>query len=169
MQMADVTLTAFEADKPKRWVVERGIEIISEASRRLSQALKSRHPDIPWSKVAGIGSGTIVRTWHTMFFGTWCARTCRRSTRLAATNWRGSRRNSGCIGSRHRDRARLRRERGCAPAECDPSGAAVRWWLPLSAVAVQRSSEPRPMSIMCSSHARLPPSSKWSCNRMRQL
>jgi uncharacterized protein with HEPN domain len=56
VQMADVTLTAFEADKPKRWVVERGIEIISEASRRLSQALKSRHPDIPWSKVAGIGN-----------------------------------------------------------------------------------------------------------------
>jgi uncharacterized protein with HEPN domain len=53
-QMADVTLTAFEADKPKRWVVERGIEIISEASRRLSQELKNRHPDIPWSKVAGI-------------------------------------------------------------------------------------------------------------------
>ncbi len=55
-QVADVTLTAFEADKPKRWVVERGIEIISEASRRLSQELKSRHPDIPWSKVAGIGN-----------------------------------------------------------------------------------------------------------------
>ena len=54
--MAGVTLTAFEADKPRRWIVERGIEIISEASRRLPQELKIRHPEIPWSKVAGIGN-----------------------------------------------------------------------------------------------------------------
>jgi uncharacterized protein with HEPN domain len=32
----------------------RGIEIISEASRRLSDDLKARHPEIPWPKVAGI-------------------------------------------------------------------------------------------------------------------
>jgi uncharacterized protein with HEPN domain len=31
-EMAGVTLAAFEADKRKRWVVERGIEIISEAA-----------------------------------------------------------------------------------------------------------------------------------------
>jgi uncharacterized protein with HEPN domain len=55
-EMAGVTLAAFEADKRKRWVVERGIEIISEASRRLPQELKARHPDIPWPKVAGIGN-----------------------------------------------------------------------------------------------------------------
>ena len=55
-QMIGVTLAAFEADKPKRWVVERGIEIISEASRRLPDDLKARHPHIPWSKVAGIGN-----------------------------------------------------------------------------------------------------------------
>ncbi len=45
-----------EHDRRKRWLVERGIEIISEASRRLSPALKARHPEIPWSKVAGIGN-----------------------------------------------------------------------------------------------------------------
>jgi uncharacterized protein with HEPN domain len=33
--MAGVTLDAFEADRRKRSLVERGIEIISEASRRL--------------------------------------------------------------------------------------------------------------------------------------
>ena len=55
-EMAGVTLQAFEADKRKRWLVERGIEIISEASRRLSDELKARHPEIPWSKVAGIGN-----------------------------------------------------------------------------------------------------------------
>jgi uncharacterized protein with HEPN domain len=54
--MAGVTLDAFEADRRKRWLVERGIEIISEASRRLPPALKTRHPEIPWPKVAGIGN-----------------------------------------------------------------------------------------------------------------
>ncbi len=51
-----MTLDAFEADWRKRWLVERGVEIISEASRRLTTALKARHPEIPWSKVAGIGN-----------------------------------------------------------------------------------------------------------------
>ena len=38
-EMAGVTLQAFEPDKRKRWLVERGIEIISEASRHLSNEL----------------------------------------------------------------------------------------------------------------------------------
>ena len=33
-----------------------GLEIISEASRHLGADLKSRHTDIPWPKVAGIGN-----------------------------------------------------------------------------------------------------------------
>jgi uncharacterized protein with HEPN domain len=54
--MVGVTLDAFETDRRKRWLVERGIEIISEASRRLPSAMKTRHPEIPWPKVAGIGN-----------------------------------------------------------------------------------------------------------------
>ena|SRR5689334_448856 len=45
-----------ESDRRNCWLVERGIEIISEASRHLSDELKARHPEIPWSKVAGIGN-----------------------------------------------------------------------------------------------------------------
>lgn len=37
-------------------MVERGIEIISEASRHLPDDLKARHPEIPWPKVSGIGN-----------------------------------------------------------------------------------------------------------------
>jgi uncharacterized protein with HEPN domain len=55
-ETTDVTLDAFEADWRKRWLVERGLEIISEASRHLTPELKARHPDIPWPKIAGIGN-----------------------------------------------------------------------------------------------------------------
>lgn len=55
-ETAGTTLELFEADRRKRWVVERGIEIISEASRRLTEEVKARHPEIPWPKVAAIGN-----------------------------------------------------------------------------------------------------------------
>lgn len=49
-------LDGFEADWEKQWLIERGVEIISEASRRLTDELKVRHPDVPWKKIAGIGN-----------------------------------------------------------------------------------------------------------------
>jgi uncharacterized protein with HEPN domain len=55
-EMAGVTLAAFESDIRKRWLVERGVEIISEASRHLPAEMKARHPGVPWPKVAGIGN-----------------------------------------------------------------------------------------------------------------
>ena len=51
-----VTLEAFEQNWEKRWLVERGIEIISEASRHLTDDIKERRTEIPWPKVAGIGN-----------------------------------------------------------------------------------------------------------------
>jgi uncharacterized protein with HEPN domain len=47
---------SYVADRTVRRAVERCIEIISEASRRLPPDLKDRHPAIPWSKIAGIGN-----------------------------------------------------------------------------------------------------------------
>ena len=51
-----MSLEEFEADWEKQWLVERGVEIVSEASRHLTDELKSRHPEIPWRKIAGIGN-----------------------------------------------------------------------------------------------------------------
>jgi uncharacterized protein with HEPN domain len=54
--MGDMPLDDFAADWQSQWLVERGVEIISEASRHLTDSLKTRHPEIPWQKVAGIGN-----------------------------------------------------------------------------------------------------------------
>jgi uncharacterized protein with HEPN domain len=54
--LKDISLETFENDWQRQWLVERGVEIISEASRRLTDDLKARHPEIPWQKVAGIGN-----------------------------------------------------------------------------------------------------------------
>jgi len=55
-RIGDMTLPAFAADWESQWIVERGIEIISEASRHLPDDLKARHAAIPWSNIAGIGN-----------------------------------------------------------------------------------------------------------------
>jgi uncharacterized protein with HEPN domain len=49
----------FLADSRTFDAVTRCLEIISEASRRLSPETRARHPDIPWRKVSG--SGNIYR------------------------------------------------------------------------------------------------------------
>jgi uncharacterized protein with HEPN domain len=51
-----VSIEAFENDWERQWLVERGVEIIAEASRHLTSEMKSRHPEIPWLKIAGIGN-----------------------------------------------------------------------------------------------------------------
>ncbi len=54
--LKNISLEAFETDWQRQWLVQRGVEIISEASRRLTDEMKARHPEIPWQKVAAIGN-----------------------------------------------------------------------------------------------------------------
>ena len=49
----------FKDDSKTRYAVVHALLIISEASRRLSEDLKNRHPDIPWRDIAN--SGNIYR------------------------------------------------------------------------------------------------------------
>ena len=46
----------FRKDWLLRHGVQRGIEIVSEASRHLPAALLARHPEIEWAQIKGIGS-----------------------------------------------------------------------------------------------------------------
>ncbi len=46
----------FRADTRTVYAVTRALEIISEASRRLPVEIKQRHPDLPWTDMAGAGS-----------------------------------------------------------------------------------------------------------------
>ena len=47
---------SFLEDKKTYYSVVRCLEILSEASRRLSDALKQRHSNIPWTQAAGAGN-----------------------------------------------------------------------------------------------------------------
>jgi uncharacterized protein with HEPN domain len=46
----------FVADRTFRHAIERSLEIVSEASRRIPEDAKALHPEIPWRAVAGVGN-----------------------------------------------------------------------------------------------------------------
>jgi uncharacterized protein with HEPN domain len=52
----DHTFESFRDDLMRVYAVTRCLEIISEATRRLSDELKQRHSGIPWRQIAGAGN-----------------------------------------------------------------------------------------------------------------
>jgi uncharacterized protein with HEPN domain len=54
--IAGKTLRDYERSWVLRSALERGIEVISEASRHLDGELKSLHKDVRWKDIAGIGN-----------------------------------------------------------------------------------------------------------------
>ena len=54
--VAGASFAEYARNWTMRRAVERGIEIISEASRHLPEELKARYPQIYWREIAGIGN-----------------------------------------------------------------------------------------------------------------
>lgn len=54
--VADLTYKTFYEDDRTVYAVTRCLEIISEASRRLPDELKARHPHMPWRDIADAGN-----------------------------------------------------------------------------------------------------------------
>ena len=54
--VAGRSFAEYQQSWPTRRAVERGIEIISEASRHVPEDLKERHPHIYWREIAAIGN-----------------------------------------------------------------------------------------------------------------
>jgi len=50
------TISTFEASWEETYIVVRCLEIISEASRRLSHDVRERHPHLPWGQIRDIGN-----------------------------------------------------------------------------------------------------------------
>lgn len=50
----DTDKSAFERDLKTQSAVIRQLEIIGEATKRLSDEFRDKHPDIPWRKMAGM-------------------------------------------------------------------------------------------------------------------
>jgi uncharacterized protein with HEPN domain len=54
--IAGKTFRDYERSWVLRSALERGVEVISEASRHLSRELRSQHKDVRWRDIAGIGN-----------------------------------------------------------------------------------------------------------------
>jgi len=54
--VAGMNYEMFKDDTLRLYAVTRCLEIISEASRRLPEALKARHPSIEWREMAAAGN-----------------------------------------------------------------------------------------------------------------
>lgn len=67
-----VSFEAFNGDWAMQRAVERGLEIVSEASRHIPAEMKLRATDIPWRQIAAIGNllqheyqrADLTATWN---------------------------------------------------------------------------------------------------------
>ena len=67
-----VSFVEFSRDKKLRYAVERELMVVGEAANRISQALRDRHSEIPWSTIIGqrnvlaheYGEVVVERVWR---------------------------------------------------------------------------------------------------------
>ncbi len=65
LKTASKSFAEFETDWELRFIIQRAIEIISEATRRLPDELKATRPEIEWRSIAGIGN-VLRHEYHTI-------------------------------------------------------------------------------------------------------
>lgn len=51
--MASIPFYQYNRNRAMQWSVERGLEIIGEAARRVPDDFRERHPEIPWRRIIG--------------------------------------------------------------------------------------------------------------------
>ena len=49
-------------DRTKQLAVERGLEVIGEAARRVSRSFRNAHPEIPWRHI--VAQRNIIAHWY---------------------------------------------------------------------------------------------------------
>lgn len=49
-----MTFEAFSSDKKTINAVIRSLEVLGEATKHIPASIRKKHPDIPWSKMAGL-------------------------------------------------------------------------------------------------------------------
>ncbi len=72
--VSGISAETFKNDNLRRYAVTRCLEIISEASRRLPEEMKDRHPSIEWRDMAAAGNiyrheyedVAALRVWRTL-------------------------------------------------------------------------------------------------------
>lgn len=74
-----MTFDVYTSDLKTVYAVTRALEIISEASRRLPDELKQRHPEIDWAGVSA--AGNVYRHEYDVVMIRWCGI-------QSSTNWR---------------------------------------------------------------------------------
>ena len=68
-----VTPEVYLADKGKRRMIERSLELVGEAARRISRPFREEHPEIIWKDIIGqrsvlahdYGDISDIRVWET--------------------------------------------------------------------------------------------------------
>lgn len=54
--LGDLTAKDLRSSRLHFYAITRALEIVSEASRRLPEDLRARHPHLPWRNIMGVGN-----------------------------------------------------------------------------------------------------------------
>ena len=52
--VSGITREGFRSDRMRMLALERSMELIGEAARRVSEALRKEHPQLPWKEMIGL-------------------------------------------------------------------------------------------------------------------